>query len=449
MVTREGWLRKMPCECCAVQFTVFRRKQVCCECERYYCSGCLRREGAHALCAACKTLSTRPLLRHSISHLKVRDLQCFLQRHNVSTRGCVEKEELVSLCVSHVNSAAYRRRGPRVRSSPFSSLKGLTNNLNVFLNNAFDVRSNTAREPTSPTQHSNNCYNASHTHSRPADTPTPSTPAATAPRPERFTTTPGTIETNPATDSIGWPCAIEDLDDAGWEFVTRPADPLPNDSDVLIAESTAADRTEQSSEPSSDTTTPTLRDDDRTSEREGVSEREEPREGENGEREVLIPGACLRLQAEHRAASNVELGRAPPIAADSRSLQDEPLPRTPPEAAVPVSLDEIASEQELDGLSVRQLKLLLARNRVAFRGCLERGELLELARRLLRDHAAYRADIESLPLEECCKICMAAPLECVLLECGHIAACTACAARLAECPVCRHYVVRAVRCFRC
>lgn len=58
------------------------------------------------------------------------------------------------------------------------------------------------------------------------------------------------------------------------------------------------------------------------------------------------------------------------------------------------------------------------------------------------------AEIDNLPIEECCKICMAAPLECVLLECGHIAACTACSKQLAECPICRQYVVRAVRFFR-
>ncbi|KOB62655.1 putative RING finger protein [Operophtera brumata] len=78
----------MPCESCAVQFSVFKRKRVCYECERYYCSGCLRRGGG-AMCAPCRVLATRPLSRSSIAHLKVRDLQCFLQRQNVSTRGCV------------------------------------------------------------------------------------------------------------------------------------------------------------------------------------------------------------------------------------------------------------------------------------------------------------------------------------------------------------------------
>lgn len=60
----------------------------------------------------------------------------------------------------------------------------------------------------------------------------------------------------------------------------------------------------------------------------------------------------------------------------------------------------------------------------------------------------FTADLDNLPIEECCKICMAAPLECVLLECGHIAACTRCSKQLAECPICRQYVVRAVRVFR-
>lgn len=90
MIERENNCLKMPCESCAVQFSVFKRKRACSECERYYCSGCLRRGGG-TMCVPCRVLSTRPLVRQTISHLKVRDLQCFLQRQNVSTRGCVGK----------------------------------------------------------------------------------------------------------------------------------------------------------------------------------------------------------------------------------------------------------------------------------------------------------------------------------------------------------------------
>ncbi|CAH0692634.1 unnamed protein product [Chilo suppressalis] len=437
-----GRCSKMPCESCAVQFSVFKRKQVCYECERYYCSGCLRREGTSVLCTACKVLSTRPLLRNSIAHLKVRDLQCFLQRQNVSTRGCVEKEELVSLCVSHVNSAAFRRRGPRARPSPFSTLKGFTNNLNVFINNAFEIRNNAQPAPAPP-QHSN-CYNASHAHAPRPSAPQPQSqrPAPDPPR-ERFTTTPGgerdivvpvpapgSLTRTPSADGSGARVEsadcfeIEDLDDSGWEFVARPADPLPDDSDVLIAENQAPTATPPPAPvPPSAPSSP-------------------PRAG------GLTPlGGVGGVGSQHRATSELELRpREAPPEADSLSLHDEP--DNGPDADEPVTLDRLQSASQLELLSVRQLKQLLARNRVAYRGCLERSDLLHRARTLYADHAHYRAEVDNLPLEECCKICMAAPLECVLLECGHIAACTACSRQLAECPICRQYVVRAVRCFR-
>lgn len=50
-----------------------------------------------------------------------------------------EKEELVSLCVSHVNSMGYRRCGSRT-TSPFTTLKGITTNINEFITSAFDLR---------------------------------------------------------------------------------------------------------------------------------------------------------------------------------------------------------------------------------------------------------------------------------------------------------------------
>lgn len=47
-----------------------------------------------------------------------------------------------------------------------------------------------------------------------------------------------------------------------------------------------------------------------------------------------------------------------------------------------------------------------------------------------------------------CKICMDSPIDCVLLECGHMVTCTKCGKRMSECPICRQYVVRAVHVFR-
>lgn len=58
------------------------------------------------------------------------------------------------------------------------------------------------------------------------------------------------------------------------------------------------------------------------------------------------------------------------------------------------------------------------------------------------------ADVDALPDDLVCKICMDSMIDCVLLECGHMVACTMCGKQMSECPVCRQYVVRVVRTFR-
>ncbi|XP_039746519.1 E3 ubiquitin-protein ligase RNF34 isoform X2 [Pararge aegeria] len=412
----------MPCESCAVQFSVFKRKRACSECERFYCSGCLRRGGG-TMCAACRVLSTRPLARQYIAHLKVRDLQYFLQRQNVSTRGCVEKEELVNLCVSHVNSAAYRRRGSRSGASPFTTLKGITTNINEFITSAFDLRNPNTSQPNT-TDFRSSCRNASHVHSptnEPPDipdrrfTPTPGGERdVRVPAPEQEAASVAGASSLGASALAASPVEavrvdttdcyeIEDLADTGWEFVFRPADPLPNDSDVLL------------------------------------------RAAERGTPQRAASSLELRSESALSAASRGSAG--------TTSLHEDIIPaehndsseESPPAA---VSLARLRRASELERLSAKQLKELLGRNRVQYRGCLERADLLERAKLLWRDHAKYKDQVDNLPIEDSCKICMAAPLECVLLECGHIAACTACSKQLAECPICRQYVVRAVRFFR-
>lgn len=107
-------------------------------------------------------------------------------------------------------------------------------------------------------------------------------------------------------------------------------------------------------------------------------------------------------------------------------------------------------------------------NRVDYKGCCEKNELLERVKRLWQECSScpgkmslitslqqqlhcmhpFRTDIDKLPGDDLCKICMDAPIECVMLECGHMATCTGCGKVLNECPICRQYIVRVVRFFR-
>lgn len=114
-----------------------------------------------------------------------------------------------------------------------------------------------------------------------------------------------------------------------------------------------------------------------------------------------------------------------------------------------LNIDSVDSEEQIRQLSARQLKLILARNFVDFKGCCEREELMQKVLRLWREKKeAQKMSLEDISDENLCKICMEQAIDCVLLECGHMISCVACGKRLAECPICRQYVVRAVRIFK-
>lgn len=141
------------------------------------------------------------------------------------------------------------------------------------------------------------------------------------------------------------------------------------------------------------------------------------------------------------------------------------------------SLSDLKCEQDIDNLTIRQIKEILASNFVDYKGCCERRELVDKLRRL------YTSDRENKKLEErlnnptttttssenagtsssttphaqpppsnleseLCKICMESVIDCVLLDCGHMCSCIKCGKQLAECPICRQNVVRVVRVFK-
>ncbi|XP_016092401.1 E3 ubiquitin-protein ligase RNF34 isoform X2 [Sinocyclocheilus grahami] len=126
------------------------------------------------------------------------------------------------------------------------------------------------------------------------------------------------------------------------------------------------------------------------------------------------------------------------------------------------SLSDLSSLDDVEQLTIRQLKEILARNFVSFSGCCEKWELVERVRRLYRENEDNRKSMENVsnPFtadgcktqlsndDNLCRICMDAIIDCVLLECGHMVTCTKCGKCMSECPICRQYVIRAVHVFK-
>ncbi|XP_076416145.1 E3 ubiquitin-protein ligase RNF34 isoform X3 [Peromyscus maniculatus bairdii] len=118
------------------------------------------------------------------------------------------------------------------------------------------------------------------------------------------------------------------------------------------------------------------------------------------------------------------------------------------------SLSDLSSLEEVEGMSVRQLKEILARNFVNYSGCCEKWELVEKVNRLYKENEenqksyGERMQLQDEEDDSLCRICMDAVIDCVLLECGHMVTCTKCGKRMSECPICRQYVVRAVHVFK-
>jgi len=92
----------MICDMCTNKFTLISRKKTCCECGNHFCSTCLPREqGRTRTCSRCGVLNKRPPHRGDLMKLRVKDLQHFLTRKRINIKSCVEKKDLVELVLQH------------------------------------------------------------------------------------------------------------------------------------------------------------------------------------------------------------------------------------------------------------------------------------------------------------------------------------------------------------
>lgn len=180
------------------------------------------------------------------------------------------------------------------------------------------------------------------------------------------------------------------------------------------------------------------------------------------------PTSHARSEGPSPAASTSSRGRTPPsmpqwggpfhpdeaYSDESQPHQEQEEPVAPGNSnsgvggiEVETLLEQVESEEQLGQLTVLQMKLMLTRNFIDYRGCCEKAELYERLRWLWNQKRKHQHG-EGVPEEDMCKICMEEGVDCVILDCGHMCTCTNCGKQLSECPICRQYVVRVVHVFR-
>uniref|UniRef100_A0A336MC25 CSON013349 protein n=1 Tax=Culicoides sonorensis TaxID=179676 RepID=A0A336MC25_CULSO len=512
-----------------------KKKRQCQECRRMFCMNCLAKKNEKFYCEKCLVLTARPISRPDLQKLKPKDLIYYLQSKHISTAGCVEKEELITLVVAYANNTTSNSpqsnsttgspQNPNGPENPFDQIRQTCTTL--FTNITEKIATDLQKSPfaygyahpapapppapvhssTSSRPNNNNVQSNQNVSSSANANNAPSPGTSTASRP--VMTQPLNLN-DPSTDTSS---SFEEIGAVGghspddWQFIvtksTKDKEKLTkikhsiDQIDKVLGEKRPNQTAKRISRRRSDSDVNTIDDIrdclfdeeikrsrkscDKCNEagekiRKRISEfrqqLELPSVTEDENREILdnflkylessskvsVPHTpeemvkCVELRAASESHTQTETidNNEPQPSSSTDSTENppqSPLERIPFDPNQRVNLTDINSRADFDLLTVKQLKEILALNRVDFKGCCEKKELKERVIRLWTNHTALPKP-DDLPPDDLCKICMDAPIECVLLECGHLVACVKCSKVLSECPICRAYIVRIVRFFR-
>ncbi|XP_063058290.1 E3 ubiquitin-protein ligase rififylin-like [Engraulis encrasicolus] len=405
------------CKACGGHFEARGRRHVCVDCKKTFCGRCsVQLVECPRLCHTCRRFQGTLFERAQLMRLKVRELRDYLHLHEVPTQTCREKEELVELVLG--------QQTPPPSSSSSSSSVGATlvlgqRHVAPSCSSSSSSSSVGMHAPNHPLQHH---YHHQHHHQHHPQ-------AATA-----MGHVCDGVGAGPGSGAGAGPGAA----------MHHPLEEL--ESEQLTEEEDEDDEEEEEEEEEEDD------DDDGEEEGEEEEEEEEEETAEVGQEEEEEDGGEEEEEEEEEGEG-----------------EDEE------EALAPghrTSLSDLRCLEDIDGLSVKQLKEILSHNLVNYQDCCEKWELMERVTRLYNDQkelqnlvANAKMEAEAEPdaskaagggngggagsdEENLCRICMDSPIDCVLLECGHMVTCSRCGKRMSECPICRQFVVRAVHVFR-
>ncbi|XP_068215289.1 E3 ubiquitin-protein ligase RNF34 [Palaemon carinicauda] len=488
------------CDQCSAKFTILKRKRNCDGCGLSFCHSCAKRgaEGTRH-CNKCRVLSQWPLDRTQVEALRVKDLRHFLHSRHINTISCTEKRDLIDLVTRHIcrqhgvsggstqgtnssnenhnfprngqpqnkpaTSPVTRDDGIRVRpcNSPDNDISSM-GSIRVRPMDSIRVR------PGRPVSPDSNDYDpetdlgirvfASDFPSRPQQRESSVSPVSVDGCSESVEEACSRCPSEDCTTSC---CSLDSCHNGA------SSQPCPHKAehsghcsleDVSVSSEGRVPSSASSDFPPHRRPNSLAQDDQPQSIHnpglEGTSQScpqtfESPLEvPETAATDVDEP-----MDLDHPASTideepQVPLATSPSSASSSTTFPSESSSPEPAKQFGPgiVSLGDLKTEDDIRRLSIRQCKEVLAFHRVNLSGVREKSELTNKIIILWKDYQASRQSVDSLPEELVCKICMDNVIDCVLLECGHMVACTQCGKQMAECPVCRQFVVRVVRTFR-
>jgi len=468
----------MLCDICQAKFTLFNRKKLCSECKAYFCGTCVSREAPSGqqdrrigqtaafnsrTCKRCKILLSNPPIRADLMELRVKDLQRYLNSKNVNSRSCVEKKDLVELVI--------RQNGPG--DSGGQAAPGVGPSSGGSESSGGGEQPRPRRMPEERQKSFPKAYvESTHRHEWLEKMENAQDDSDIQLRVEEDDQDDFIVVTTSVHPMEPEPESAEEADD---DEVRQP----PNDS---VNNSTTPKEGEQAEETPVQPMDPVSDDEDESNENLESSQEENAAKAVSGDDTHAASddndhdnNPSDKIPSPQGAEALPSLDNAPDeIAEEAKEDENEtlgdkkseptPIPNSlnlPNECPSPMSgsprrfanqglvyLSEIQTLEEVNELSVKQAKDILAMNRVNFKGVVEKDELLKHVGRLWRQERQAQDDKESMNDSELCKICMDNPVDCVMLECGHMCTCTTCGKQMAECPICRQYVVRVVRTFK-
>ncbi|KAG7166220.1 uncharacterized protein LOC121869608 [Homarus americanus] len=488
------------CDQCNAKFSLLKRRRICSGCGLVFCGACIKRGMCGTRkCNKCIVLTQWPLDVSEVTALRVKDLRHFLHSRHINTTACTEKRDLIELVTRHVS---YQHRGTGATSRwsvPVNGDNGTTNSRvqtnhkppapprpnNTTRDDGIRVRPSSASPSDSRNMGSIRVRPMDGVRVRPVRSLSPdsndydpevdfgirvfATERQTNHQQRANSTSPisaegcsGSVEDHcshcPSEDCTTSCCSLDSCHNgASSQPVTCP----------LNVDTSSQESFEDIIAPC-EGHLPDTSNTERSRDWIIINAQVEPQQ-------VSETGSSHDTNHTHNSSASYDAGEAatnsspdtepsappqeeepPPVTATSSSSASSSTPPSatsspePNKCFVPgiIPLGDLKSEEDIRRLSVRQCKELLALHRVNYSGVREKSELLKKIEMLWKDYQNSRQDVEALPEELVCKICMDRAIDCVLLECGHMVACTQCGKQMAECPVCRQYVVRVVHTFR-